>query len=212
MENVAMRVRFSDFLLDTDRRELRHGEDPIHLAPKAFHLLQILIESRPKAMSQQELYDQLWPDTLVERSNLHNLIYQLREALSDRDQQLIRTIFGFGFSFAAPAAEETKAVAAWSVVVGDREFELSDGENIVGRERDAAVRIDDPTISRHHARLVVSRDGVSVEDLRSKNGTTVQGRKIHAVDRLADGDSIMFGTVRATLRANRAAESTQTAR
>ena len=205
-----MRVRFGGFTLDTDRHELRRGTEPVHLTPKAFQLLEILVECRPKAMAQQELYDRLWPDTVVDKSNVHNLVYQLREALADREQQMIRTIYGFGFSFAAPAAEETAGLSSWMLLVGDRELGLVTGENIVGRERDAAIRIDDPSISRRHARIIVSAEGVAVEDLRSKNGTSMHGRRIHAVNRLTDGDMIVFGTVAAVLRAVGGAPSTQT--
>ena len=205
-----MRVRFSDFTLDNDRHELRRGIDLIHLAPKAFRLLQILVERRPKAIAQHELYDRLWPDTVVEKSNVHNLIYQLREALSDRDQRLIRTIYGFGFSFAAPATEEITDFSVWSMVIGERRIELCLGENLVGREDDAAVRIDDPSISRRHARLIVTSEGVCVEDLHSKNGTSMHGQRIHIVDRLSDGDVIVFGSVGAVLRGGRETPSTQT--
>ena len=205
-----MRVRFQGFTLDTDRHELRRGTGPVHLTPKAFQLLQILVEGRPKAVAQQELYDRLWPDTFVDKSNVHNLIHQLREALADEEQHIIRTVYGFGFSFAAPATDETGSVSSWTIMIGDDEFELLTGENIVGRERDAAVRIDDPSISRRHARLIVSPDGVALEDLRSKNGTSMHGRRIHAVDRLADGDMIVFGTIAGVLRAVRGAPSTQT--
>lgn len=205
-----MRVLFQGFTLDSDRHELRRGTDRVHLTPKAFQLLQILVECRPKAMAQQELYDLLWPNTFVEKSNVHNLVHQLREALADQEQQIIRTVYGFGFSFAAPVTEETASVSSWTVLIGDHEFELVIGENIVGRERDAAVRIDDPSISRRHARLVVSAEGVALEDLQSKNGTSMQGRRIHSVGRLADGDMIVFGTVAAVLRTVRDAPSTQT--
>lgn len=205
-----MRVRFQGFTLDSDRHELRRGPDRVHLTPKAFQLLRILVECRPKAMAQQELYDLLWPDTFVEKSNVHNLVHQLREALADQEQQIIRTVYGFGFSFAAPAIDETASVSLWTIVVGDHEFELVTGENIVGRERDAAVRIDDPSISRRHARLVVSPEGVALEDLQSKNGTSMHGRRVHAVDRLSDGDMIVFGTIAAVLRTTRGAPTTQT--
>jgi len=94
-----MRVRFSDFILDTDRRQLLRGSELVHLPPKALQLLEMLIERHPKAVAQKELYDLLWPDTFVEKSNLHNLVYQLREALDDQDHAIIRTAYGFGFSF-----------------------------------------------------------------------------------------------------------------
>src|SRR5438552_18267799 len=84
-----MRVRFGDFVLDTERHELLRYGDRVHLPPKTFQLLQILAEERPKAVAQEDLYDRLWPKTFVEKSNLHNLIYQLREALDDGEQTII---------------------------------------------------------------------------------------------------------------------------
>jgi DNA-binding winged helix-turn-helix (wHTH) protein len=205
-----VRVRFSDFILDTDRRELLRGGEPVHLPPKTFQLLQILAEERPKAVAQQDLYDRLWPETFVEKSNLHNLIYQLREALDDSEQTMIRTVYGFGFSFAAPESDAAPATR-WQIVIGSREVDLHDGENLVGRERAATVRIDSGSISRHHARITVSPRGVTLEDLESKNGTTIRGRRIHSVSDLRDGDRIVFGTVVAVLRAVRPAITTQTA-
>jgi DNA-binding winged helix-turn-helix (wHTH) protein len=89
-----MRVRFNEFILDSERRELRRGNELVHLPPKTFQLLQILAEERPRAVSQQQLYDLLWPDTFVEKTNLHNLVHQLREALDDREQSIIRTVYG----------------------------------------------------------------------------------------------------------------------
>src|SRR4051794_13850434 len=114
-----MRIRFGDFVLDTEQHELTRDGEPVHLPPKTFHLLQILAEARPKAVAQEELYDRLWPDTFVAKSNLHNLIYQLREALDDREQTLVRTVYGFGFSFAAPVSEAA-APPRWQIVIGNR--------------------------------------------------------------------------------------------
>jgi DNA-binding winged helix-turn-helix (wHTH) protein len=205
-----MRFRFGDFVLDTDRRQLLRRGEPVHLPPKTFQLLEILAEERPKAVAQQDLYDRLWPETFVEKSNLHNLVYQLREALDDAEQTMIRTVYGFGFSFAAPVSDAAPA-ALWQVVIGSHEFDLNDGENLVGREREASVRIDSGSISRRHARITVSPRGVTLEDLDSKNGTTLRGRRIHSASDLRDGDRIVFGTVAAVLRAVRPAITTQTA-
>jgi DNA-binding winged helix-turn-helix (wHTH) protein len=203
-----MRAEFDVFVLDTDRRELTRAGGLVRLAPKAFQLLQILIECRPKAVSQQELYDRLWPDTFVEKSNLHNLIYQLRAALGDEDQTIIRTAYGFGFMFAAPAAQ-VSAVAPWQLIIDDREFGLRDGENIVGRDPGVAVRIESGSISRHHACIKVSPQRITIEDLGSKNGTSVGGRRLNAPCELHDGDRIMFGIVRAIARAIRPAMTTE---
>ena len=208
-----MRVRFGDFVLDADRRQLLRGSELLHLPLKALQLLEMLIERHPKAVSQKELYDLLWPDTFVEKSNLHNLVYQLREALDDHDHAIIRTVYGFGFSFGPEIDRDVpqRRPPLWQLVIGDREIDLREGENIVGRESDAGVRIDFASISRHHARIILSGDRITLEDLGSKNGTALRGKRIHAVHPLSDGDRIVFGTVAATVRALRPAASTETA-
>jgi DNA-binding winged helix-turn-helix (wHTH) protein len=156
-----MRVRFDDFTFDSDRRELIRGTEPLRLPAKAFQLLEILIENRPRAVSQKDLYDRLWPETYVEPSNLHNLIYQIREALDDRDRTTVKTVYGFGFVFGAVASDEVPASIQWQLVIG--------------RDAGIAVRIESSSISRRHARIVVSASGVTLEDVGSKNGTTVTG-------------------------------------
>jgi DNA-binding winged helix-turn-helix (wHTH) protein len=208
-----MRVRFGDFILDADRRQLLRGSELVHLPPKALQLLEMLIERNPKAVSQKELYDLLWPDTFVEKSNLHNLVYQLREALDDQDHAIIRTVYGFGFSFGPDVNRDVPQhrPPLWQLVMGDREFDLRQGENIVGRESDAGVRIDSSSISRRHARIILSGDRITLEDLGSKNGTSLRGIRIHRVHPLNDGDRIVFGTVAVTLRALRPTASTETA-
>jgi len=200
-----MRASFGDFVLDIDRRELTRRGKAVRLAPKAFQLLQVLFEARPKAVSQQDLYDQLWPDTFVEKSNLHNLIYQVREALADDDQTIIRTVYGFGFAFAGAGSG-----VRWQLIVAGHDIDLHEGENIVGRDQDVSVQIEARSISRRHARLVVSSDRVTLEDLGSKNGTTIGDRRIGSVIEVRDGDRIVFGSVPATLRAVRPATSTET--
>ena len=195
-----MALRFGDFAVDLERRELRDRNGPIHLTPKAFELLQLLIASRPKAMSQSALYDVLWPDTYVQRTNLHNLVREIRAALCDRDRKIIRTNFGFGFSFAAEAfSDEARRVNA-QMIVADQEFDLHDGENLVGRERNATVRIDSKSVSRIHARITITADGATVEDLRSKNGTFVHGKRLRSPSPIADGDEVTFGSVSAVFR------------
>ena len=80
--------------------------------------------------------------------------------------------------------------------VGMRRIVLQPGLNMVGREKGAAVHLNDPSVSRAHARIVVAAGAAAVEDFQSKNGTWVQGLPIHAPTMLADGDEVMFGIVR----------------
>ena len=78
-----MRFEFGEFLLDTDARVLSRGTDPVRLSPKVYHLLEVLIAARPKALGKQELMEAVWPDTFVVEANLANLIGEVRAALGD---------------------------------------------------------------------------------------------------------------------------------
>ena len=74
------------------------------------------------------------------------------------------------------------------------------GENLVGRDPQAAVWLDAPGISRHHARMTIDGDRVTVEDLGSKNGTYVRGDPVTEPTALTDGDEIRFGSMPLTFR------------
>ena len=76
-----MRATFDRFTLDPDQRTLFDGTEPIHLGPQAFLLLEILVANTPRALSKQELYEQIWPDTFVDEANLAGLINEVRAAL-----------------------------------------------------------------------------------------------------------------------------------
>src|SRR5512138_1283336 len=65
----TVRVRFGECTLDSDTRELSRGGEPVHLEPKAYRLLELLMAARPKALSKRDLQEELWPKTYVsERS------------------------------------------------------------------------------------------------------------------------------------------------
>lgn len=76
-----------------------------------------------------------------------------------------------------------------------QEIDLRDGETLVGRSAHCHVTIEDPLVSRQHARLLVTRSGTTIEDLDSRNGTLVNGRAIRAAVELRDGDRIRIGTL-----------------
>src|SRR4051812_29003910 len=52
----AMRVRFANCVLDTEMRQVLRDGAPVHLSPKAYELLKVLAEARPRALSKDELY------------------------------------------------------------------------------------------------------------------------------------------------------------
>jgi len=208
-----VRIQIGECTFDSVRREVRRGAEPVHLSPKAFDLLGVLLERRPRAVGKAELFERLWPKTFVTEASLAGLVAEIRREIGDdaRDPRYLRTVHGFGYAFSADGV----AVAAdedsiFRLIWGVREVPLSGGENVLGREPSAAVTIDDATVSRHHARIVIDRGRAKLEDLGSKNGTCVWGRKITAPTPLEDSDEIRLGSVLMTFRALSATEPTQT--
>jgi Tol biopolymer transport system component/DNA-binding winged helix-turn-helix (wHTH) protein len=102
-----MRVLFGPFTLDAETRQLMHGGDERHLAPKAFDLLELLVRERPRAVSKSRLLEELWPGTFVVEANLSNLVAELRAALDDdaRSPRYVRTVYGRGYAFSEEARE-----------------------------------------------------------------------------------------------------------
>lgn len=73
-------------------------------------------------------------------------------------------------------------------------FESAAGVCIVGRSHEATFRIDSKDVSRKHASIVVAAAGVTIEDLNSANGTSVNGQRITSRMPLEDGDKVAFAT------------------
>src|SRR5438105_184539 len=202
-----MRLTFEDCLFDSDTREVFRGGSAVPLSPKAFLLLELLIRNRPKAVAKKEIREHLWPATFVSDANLGNLIAELRAALGDdaRRPKIIRTVPRFGYAFRAKtrAAREkgTQAPAAYRLIWGNREVDLEAGENLLGRDPGAIVWIDDESVSRRHAQIVIDDSGATLEDLGSKNGTYLRGKKVRTAMELQDKDVIKIGPASMVFRA-----------
>ena len=203
-----MRYRFDGFTLDHDTRQLLSNGDEIHLSPKAFDLLALLLANRARAVSKVELQQRLWPTTFVEETNLATLAAEIRRALRDSaaSPRFVRTIYGFGYRFVGDvtvevgvAAPEAAPAKLW-LVFERRHIPLCEGVNVIGRAADAAIPIDSPGMSRHHARIVVTPGEAMLEDLGSKNGTHLNGSRITTPCRLGDGNEIRLGAVVMTFR------------
>ena len=214
-----MRLAFGDCIFDSDTREIFRAGKALGISPKAFALLELLIESRPKAVSKADIHSRLWPDTYVSEANLGNLVVELRSALGDeaRKPRFIRTVARFGYAFIARAsvargragAEAETPGRTYRLVWGRREITLDSGENLIGRDREAVVWIDDESVSRRHARISIDEAGASIDDLGSKNGTYVGGKKIRGSATLADRDVVKVGPAILTLRVLKRTGSTR---
>jgi DNA-binding winged helix-turn-helix (wHTH) protein len=203
-----MRIRFADAVFDSDLRELSRGGQRVALTPKAYNLLEVLIQARPQPISRESLSELLWPDTIVEQGNLHNLVSEIRQALDDDAHSIIRTVHRFGYAF--DAAGVADVTAQFTVMVGNEEILLRQGTNVIGRDPKDTICLNAPEVSRHHARIVVDGNRVTLEDLGSKNGTYLGTVRIMGLVELRDGDEFTVGRTRMVLRDSGEIPSTKT--
>ena len=213
-----MQVVFDEFTLDTDSRQLRQVDAARHLSPKAFELLRLLVDNRPRALSKAEIHERLWQDTFVSEATLTSLVAEVRDALGERAgrARFVRTVHRFGYAFMAQATELVSQPPApanrarcW-IMWEFGQVALTDGEHLLGRSGDVTVWLESPTISRHHARIRVAGTHVTIEDLESKNGTFLSNERLVAPAPLADGDEIRLGSVVVRFRMLDVGGSTET--
>jgi DNA-binding winged helix-turn-helix (wHTH) protein len=210
-----MTVRFGPFTLDVAGRRLLRGRQPVHLTPKAFDLIHLLVTEAPRVVSKRELHERLWPGSFVSDATLAGLIKEARRALDDRDPEapVIRTAHRVGYAFCLEVAEQSAVPSLrewyWLVLQG-RRVALRPGENIVGRDPASHVFLDAAGVSRRHARIVIDERGVTLEDLGSKNGTTINDASLEGGVVLRDGDRIVFGAIPGVYRTSSSGMSTET--
>jgi DNA-binding winged helix-turn-helix (wHTH) protein len=214
-----MRVRFGECVLDTDTRQLTASGEAVHLSPKAFQFLELLLENRPKALTKADIHERLWPGTFVSDGALATLLVEVRSATGDRarESRFVRTVHRFGYAFSGTAEELRGPAAAgnqkwiYRLIWGNREIAVHPGENLLGRDEVAIVWIDDALVSRRHARIVIDETGAILEDLDSKNGTFVRGNRIEGPTKLADADEVTIGPASMTFRVFKQTASTASA-
>jgi len=206
-------LRCGPFAVDQDQRLLFRDGVPLRLTPKAFDLFQLLVTEAPRVVSKRELHERLWPGTFVSDSNLTGLVKELRRVLEDDDPDapVIRTVHRVGYACGLDVAAERPEPGTrhWLVLDG-RRFVLQHRENIVGRDPASDVWVDVPGISRRHARITIDGSAVLLEDLGSKNGTTVGDSPVEETVSLRDGDRVRFGSVAGVYRTSSAGMSTET--
>jgi DNA-binding winged helix-turn-helix (wHTH) protein len=202
-------VEFGEYAVDFESRQLLRGGEAVHVGPKALELLELLLKGRPRALSKSQLRNQLWPRTFASESNLTSLVNELRAALEDvaREPRYVRTVYGFGYAFSGQAVDLRDAGrpgsarrARFRLFLENREVALREGENLLGRMDEGVAWLESPTVSRRHARILVSAVGATIEDLGSKNGTFLHGDRLTEPSALSDGDEIRLGQVRMTFR------------
>jgi DNA-binding winged helix-turn-helix (wHTH) protein len=210
-----MRIHFGRFVLDTGRAQLFADGQEKQLTPKAFGVLCLLLDRRPDVVDKDTIAETVW-GAPVSDASLTMVMTELRKALGDQASApvFIRTAHRRGYAFSGRAEPVSEPIddAQFVLVIDGKRISLAEGETIAGRDENCAIWIDEPTVSRWHARFVVSGDTVSVEDLKSTNGVRVNGRRKSGVARLQAGDLIKIGGITARLDAPHAPKPGKTVR
>jgi non-specific serine/threonine protein kinase len=103
-----MALEFGRFCLLPRQRKFLADGVPIELGGRALDLLLVLIEAEGNLVTKCELFRRVWSGVVVEENNLHRQIAALRKALG-RDRDIIQTISGRGYCFAAPVRASAAA-------------------------------------------------------------------------------------------------------
>src|SRR6266566_3974242 len=106
MEKFSYQTRsFDGFTLDLSRGCLLRGTQEIKLPPKPYDALKYLVENPGRLISKAELIQTLWPDTAVTDDSLVQCLREVRRALGDESQQVIKTVPRRGYIFDREVSE-----------------------------------------------------------------------------------------------------------
>jgi DNA-binding winged helix-turn-helix (wHTH) protein len=166
-------------------------------------VLQCLADRAGELVPKREITDTVWRVEFISDNRLNRAIADLRKALEDdaANPEYIETIPTMGYRLVAPVlveepeeptGEEPRA-SSFKLESADKSFQLFEGDNVIGRGVEADIRVDSEWVSRCHARIVISADRATIEDLDSKNGTFIRGSRVDGVVKLHDGDEISVG-------------------
>ena len=203
------RFAFEGFVLDCSAGELRRAETAIDLRPKVYELLEFLVRHAGQLVSKEELLDAVWDDTNVSDGTLNRTVAELRHMLQDdpREPRLVETVARRGYRFIAPVTESStppSELSEFALIFPDRVVPLRRGATTLGRTPECDVQIIAPSVSRRHARILVTSEGATIEDLGSTNGTFVGDDRVSSVTSVDDGADIRLGKERLRLISDRA--------
>jgi DNA-binding winged helix-turn-helix (wHTH) protein len=202
--------RVGDWLVEPDLDRISSGVELVVLRPRVTELLVCLARCGDRLASTRHLIDSVWGTEFVTVNALTQLVAELRRALGDdpAKPRYVETIPRRGYRLIAPTTmtelgQQPEIEGELIVELVDdegTEWLLEPGETVIGRSPDAAVRIDRSEISRRHARIAIEGRTVTLEDLGSKNGTCLRGRRLDGVVELENSDEIQLGADLARFR------------
>ncbi len=117
MRPVAHKVfRFEGYALDVTRGCLLSGHDEVELRPKCFAVLRYLVENADRLISKEEMIQAVWPDVSVTDDSLTQCVREVRLALGDGTQRIIKTVPRRGYLFASPVSSSESELGVISAV------------------------------------------------------------------------------------------------
>ena len=102
-------LKFGTFTLDLERLCLQGPAGPVDLRPKSFEVLRYLIQHAGRVVTKDEVMSAVWPDVTVGDELLTQCIWEVRRAIGDQDQQVIKTVPRRGYLFAADVSRHEHA-------------------------------------------------------------------------------------------------------
>jgi DNA-binding winged helix-turn-helix (wHTH) protein len=127
---------FENYVLDTDRRELRRGDSQVSMEPQVFDVMEYLIRNRERVVTKDDLVASIWDGRIVSESALTTRINAVRRALDDsgQEQRLIKTLPRKGIRFVGAVTERTVPAGAAatppSPAVANSNLALPEGPSI----------------------------------------------------------------------------------
>jgi hypothetical protein len=149
-----------------------------------------------EVVSKRELVDAVWQSGFVADNTVVHCINELREALGDTPlaPRYLQTIPRKGYRLFGRATPVETASTTQRIDLARYQLEAKtwsayvlDGTNLIGRDGEAPIIVPSARVSRHHASITVSDHCAVIEDLGSKNGTFVAGRRIDQPTGLDNG-------------------------
>src|SRR5262245_30824698 len=94
--------RFKGYTLDIACSTLRSADCDLQLRPKSFEVLRYLVENADRVVTKEELINAIWPKVIVTDDVVAHCVSEVRQAIGDDDQAIIKTMPRRGYRFAAP--------------------------------------------------------------------------------------------------------------
>ena len=216
---MAGRFRFGDLELDVAAFTLHRKGTPVRLEKIPMEVLVLLVEHAGTLVTRDSIHAALWgPDVFLDRdAAINTAMRKIRRALGENVDRprFVETVVGKGYRFVGQIVPDTldpprpQPAAVYRLTRGTDAFALHDGENLIGRDPGVHVFLDHPSVSRRHARISIAAGRVVLDDLKSRNGTWIDGRGITAPTEVHDGAIIGVGPITLTFVSLTGAASTR---